>query len=141
MFFKIKKMKKLSKILLPVLLLTVIFSCGTREDELSNEQFVGTWNWAATTGGISNINDTPASTGIQRTITFTDTYIYTVKENDATVSEGTYNITKEVTPTEHKEKIFIDFSNYPDVFVDGIDASNLYLADHTPDGYSYHYKK
>lgn len=134
-------MKKLNIFLLSLIAVTVFVACGTREDELSNEQFVGTWNWAATTGGIGNINDTPASTGIQRTITFTDTYIYTVKENGASVSEGTYNILKEVTPTEHKEKLFIDFSNYPDVFVDGIDSSNLYLGDHTADGYSYHYKK
>ena len=134
-------MKKLNIFLLSLIAVTVFVACGTREDELSNEQFVGTWNWAATTGGIGNINDTPASTGIQRTITFTDTYIYTVKENDATVSEGTYNLLKEVTPNEHKEKLFIDFSNYPDVFVDGVDGSNLYLGDHTADGYSYHYKK
>ena len=134
-------MKKLNIFLLSLIAVTVFVACGTREDELSNEQFVGTWNWAATTGGIGNINDTPANTGIQRTITFTDTYVYTVKENGATVSEGTYNILKEVTPTEHKEKLFIDFSNYPDVFVDGIDSSNLYLGDHTNDGYSYHYKK
>ena len=134
-------MKKLNIFLLSLIAVTVFVACGTREDELSNEQFVGTWNWAATTGGIRNINDTPANTGIQRTITFTDTYVYTVKENGATVSEGTYNLLKEVTPTEHKEKLFIDFSNYPDVFVDGIDSSNLYLGDHTADGYSYHYKK
>ena len=134
-------MKKLHIFLLSLIAVTVFVACGTREDEMSNEQFVGTWNWAATTGGIRNINDTPANTGIQRTITFTDTYIYTVKENGATVSEGNYNILKEVTPTEHKEKLFIDFSNYPDVFVDGIDASNLYLNDHTADGYAYHYKK
>ena len=134
-------MKKSHIFLLSLIAVTVFVACGTREDELSNEQFVGTWNWAATTGGIRNINDTPANTGIQRTITFTDTYIYTVKENDATVSEGTYNILKEVTPTEHKEILFIDFSNYPDVFVDGIDGSNLYLGDHTDDGYSYHYQK
>ncbi len=134
-------MKKLNIFLLSLIAVTVFVACGTREDELSNEQFVGTWNWAATTGGIGNINDTPANTGIQRTITFTDTYVYTVKENGATVSEGTYNILKEVTPTEHKEKLFIDFSNYPDVFVDGIDSSNLYLGDHTNDGYSYHYQK
>ena len=134
-------MKKLNIFLLSLIAVTVFVACGTREDELSNEQFVGTWNWATTTGGIGNINDTPASTGIQRTIPFTDTYIYTVKENGASVSEGTYNILKEVTPTEHKEKLFIDFSNYPDVFVDGIDASNLYLNDHTADGYAYHYKK
>ena len=134
-------MKKLNIFLLSLIAVTVFVACGTREDELSNEQFVGTWNWAATTGGIGNINDTPASTGIQRTIPFTDTYIYTVKENGASVSEGTYNILKEVTPTEHKEKLFIDFSNYPDVFVDGIDSLNLYLGDHTNDGYSYHYKK
>ena len=134
-------MKKLNIFLLSLIAVTVFVACGTREDELSNEQFVGTWNWATTTGGIGNINDTPASTGIQRTITFTDTYIYTVKENDATVSEGTYNLLMEVTPNEHKEKLFIDFSNYPDVFVDGIDSSNLYLGDHTNDGYSYHYKK
>ena len=134
-------MKKLNIFLLSLIAVTVFVACGTREDELSNEQFVGTWNWATTTGGIGNINDTPASTGIQRTITFTDTYIYTVKENDATVSEGTYNLLIEVTPNEHKEKLFIDFSNYPDVFVDGIDSSNLYLGDHTNDGYSYHYKK
>ncbi|UFK97332.1 hypothetical protein [Kaistella faecalis] len=134
-------MKKLNIFLLSLIAVTVFVACGTREDELSNEQFIGTWNWAATTGGTGNINDTPASTGIQRTITFTDNYTYTVKENDATVSEGTYSISKEVTPTEHSEKLFIDFSNYPDVFVDGIDASNLYLGDHTADGYSYHYKK
>lgn len=134
-------MKKINALLISLLALFVAIACGTREDELSNEQFVGTWDWVATMGGIGNINDTPASTGIKRTITFTDTYIYTVKENDATVSEGTYNILKEVTPTEHKEKLFIDFSNYQDVFVDGIDGSNLYLGDHTVDGYSYHYKK
>ena len=134
-------MKKLNIFLLYLIAVTVFIACGTREDELSNEQFVGTWDWAATTGGIGNINDTPSSTGIQRTITFTDTYIYTVKENGATVSEGTYNLLIEVTPNEHKEKLFIDFSNYPDVFVDGIDSSNLYLGDHTNDGYSYHYKK
>lgn len=134
-------MKKINALLISILALFVAIACGTREDELSNEQFVGTWDWIATTGGISNINDTPANTGIQRTITFTDTYIYMVKENDATVREGTYNILKEVTPTEHKEKLFIDFSNYSDVFVDGIDGSNLYLGDHTVDGYSYHYKK
>lgn len=134
-------MKKLNIFLLSLIAVTVFIACGTREDELSNEQFVGTWSWAATTGGIGNINDTPSSTGIQRTITFTDAYIYTVKENGATVSEGTYNLLIEVTPNEHKEKLFIDFSNYPDVFVDGIDTSNLYLGDHTNDGYSYHYKK
>ncbi|WP_332026154.1 hypothetical protein [Kaistella sp.] len=134
-------MKKLNIFLLSLIAVTVFIACGTREDELSNEQFVGTWSWAATTGGIGNINDTPSSTGIQLTITFTDTYIYTVKENGATVSEGTYNLLIEVTPNEHKEKLFIDFSNYPDVFVDGIDSSNLYLGDHTNDGYSYHYKK
>ena len=134
-------MKKLNIFLLSLIAVTVFIACGTREDELSNEQFVGTWDWAATTGGIVNINDTPSSTGIQRTITFTETYIYTVKENGATVSEGTYNLLIEVTPNEHKEKLFIDFSNYPDVFVDGIDSSNLYLGDHTNDGYSYHYKK
>ena len=134
-------MKKLNIFLLYLIAVTVFIACGTREDELSNEQFVGTWDWAATTGGIGNINDTPSSTGIQRTITFTETYIYTVKENGATVSEGTYNLLIEVTPNEHKEKLFIDFSNYPDVFVDGIDSSNLYLGDHTNDGYSYHYKK
>lgn len=134
-------MKKLNIFLLSLIAVTVFIACGTREDELSNEQFVGTWSWAATTGGIGNINETPSSTGIQRTITFTDTYIYTVKENGATVSEGTYNLLIEVTPNEHKEKLFIDFSNYPDVFVDGIDSSNLYLGDHTNDGYSYHYKK
>ena len=134
-------MKKINILLLSISAFLAAVACGTREDELSNEQFVGTWDWAATTGGIGNINETPSSTGIQRTITFTDTYIYTVKENGATVSEGTYNLLIEVTPNEHKEKLFIDFSNYPDVFVDGIDSSNLYLGDHTNDGYSYHYKK
>lgn len=134
-------MKKINALILGLFALLVTAACGTREDELSNEQFVGTWNWASTTGGTGNINDTPENTGVQRTITFTDNYTYTVKENDATVSDGSYSIIKEVTPTEHAEKLFIDFSNYPDVFVDGIDASNLYLGDHTADGYSYHYKK
>lgn len=134
-------MKNLSKVLFSALVLGVFFACGTREDELSNEQFVGTWNWVSTNGGILNTNDTPASTGIQRTMTFTGNNLYTVTENDAVVNEGTYTLVKEVTPTEHKEKLFIDFSNYNDVFVDGIDGSNLYLSEHTSHGYSYHYKK
>ena len=85
-------MKKLSALFVGLSLLSVAVACGTRKDELSNEQFVGTWNWASTTGGTGNINDTPENTGVQRTITFTDNYTYTVKENDATVSDGSYSI-------------------------------------------------
>ena len=95
-------MKKLNIFLLSLIAVTVFVACGTREDELSNEQFVGTWNWAATTGGIGNINDTPASTGIQRTITFTDTYIYTVKENDAS---GNLDMTAEFTVYSLKDAL------------------------------------
>ena len=35
-------MKKLNIFLLSLIAVTVFIACGTREDELSNEQFVGT---------------------------------------------------------------------------------------------------
>ena len=35
-------MKKINILLLSLIAVTVFVACGTREDELSNEQFVGT---------------------------------------------------------------------------------------------------
>ncbi|MBW8360951.1 MAG: hypothetical protein K0M56_02050 [Kaistella sp.] len=129
------------KLVLPLILLSLAFSCGTREDELSNEQYLGTWNWVSTDGGIGNIHETPANTGIERKMTFTAENHYTITENSTVVNEGTYNLIREVTSTDHSEKIFIDFSNYPDVMVNSINGPDLHLADDAVDGYTYHYSK
>lgn len=143
--YKIETMKNLKpfirKLALPLILLALVLSCGSREDELSNEQYLGSWNWVSTTGGIGNINETPANTGIERKMTFTAENRYTITENSIVVNEGTYQLIREVTSTDHSEKIFIIFTNYPDVMVNSINGTDLHLADDAVDGYSYHYSK
>ncbi|WP_051190490.1 hypothetical protein [Kaistella palustris] len=136
-------MKKFTQALGAVLILLLVFvSCSTREDDqLANEPFVGTWNWVSTDGGIANTHDTPESTGITRTMTFTADNHFKVMENNVTVNEGTYQITRQVTNTDHVERTFINFSDYPDLMVKSVDASDLFLAEDANDGFSYHYSK
>lgn len=129
------------KILAFTLLFFLIISCAKREDEAENEQYVGVWNWVSTDGGIANEHQTPANTGITRTMDLTVDYHYSIKENGIPVSEGTYSISPGVTNTDHSEKIFINFSNYPSVFVQSVNASDLYLVDDSIDGFNYHYSK
>ena len=133
--------KVLRGILLPLFLLTLIFSCSTREDELSNDNYVGTWNWVSTDGGIVNTHQTPASTGIVRTLTFARENAYKIIENDVVVNEGTYNIVRDISSLDHVEKTFINFSNYADLMVQSVDSENLFLTEDANDGFSYHYSK
>ncbi|ROI08967.1 hypothetical protein EGI11_05970 [Chryseobacterium sp. H3056] len=124
-----------------MLLFFLFISCGTREEEAENEKFIGVWEWFSTTGGISNTTETPDKTGIVRTLTLTDNYMFTIIENDKIVKEGTYRLEDDITDTDHREKQFLRLLNYHDYTVSEITATDMHLADDVPDGYSYHYKK
>ena len=50
-------------------------NCSKREDELSNELFVGTWNWKSTTFYEPPSTETPASTGIVRKMPVSYTHL------------------------------------------------------------------
>ncbi|WP_156965042.1 hypothetical protein [Kaistella solincola] len=124
-----------------MLLFFLCVSCGTREDEAENAKYIGVWEWVSTTGGISNEKSTPENTGIARTLTLTENYLYSVTENGKVVKEGTYRLEDDITDTDHREKQFLRLVNYHDYIVSEITDTNMYLADDVADGYSYHYKK
>lgn len=132
-------MKKLL-LILPLLLLFFV-QCGKMDDELSNDQYVGTWNWKSTNGSLGNIIETPESAGIVKKLKLTETYQYSITENDVVTKEGTYTIEKGVTNTDHVERTYLVFSKNGEKIVMQIDATNLILADDDADGYSYHYQK
>ena len=131
----------IKKIILLSAFLLLLFSCGTREDETDNEQYVGVWTWVSTTGGTDNVNQTPANTGINRTMTLTAESLYTIKENGEVVSEGTYYLGLGVTNTNHLEKLFLNLSNDPHLIVESINTTDLYLGEDVNNGYKYHYNK
>ncbi|WP_304343200.1 hypothetical protein [Chryseobacterium koreense] len=132
-------MKKLL-LILPLVLLFFV-QCGKRDDELANDLYVGTWNWKTTNGGLGNIIETPESTGIVKKLKLTETYQYSITENDVVTKEGTYSLQKGVTSTDHMEKTYMVFSNNGEKIVMQIDATNLVLADDNVDGFTYHYQK
>ncbi|MBW8359156.1 MAG: hypothetical protein K0M63_05050 [Weeksellaceae bacterium] len=129
----------ITKIVLPAVLLSTAVACGSRDDEFSNEQYVGTWDWVATMG--PNVNETPVSTGKTAKLTFTPEGTYKVEENSTVLSEGSYTLYKGITSTDHVEKMYIDFSNYPDKMVNSVSATDLSLGDDSVNGLTYHYKK
>lgn len=118
-----------------------IIACGTRADESDNEQYVGVWKWVSTDGGIANVHETPDNTKIDRILTINDNYTYSIKENNEIVKEGSYTLGRDVTNTDHSERMFLKLSNYSNFIVSQITASDLYLANDSSDAFTYHYSK
>ena len=129
----------LTRFILPAVLISATVSCANRDDDFSNEQYVGSWDWIATTG--PNVNESPTSTGKTAELILTPEGTYTIKENDVVQSEGNYSLYKGVTSTDHVEKMYIDFSNDPDKMVNSVNATDLSLGDDSVNGLTYHYKK
>ena len=132
-------MKKLL-LLLPFLFLFLI-QCGTREDELNNDQYIGTWNWKATRNPSGNIVDSPDLSGIARKLAISENNQYKITENDVIKHEGTYSIQKLTTSTDHTEKTFIVFSNYGEKIIVNIDVTNLILKDDDYAELTHYYEK
>ncbi len=128
-----------SRLFLPAFFVTAMFSCDSRDDEFSNEQYVGAWDWVATTG--VNVNENPTNTGKTAQLILTPEGTYTIKENDVVQSQGNYSLYKGVTSTDHVDKMYIDFSNDPDKMVNSVNATDLSLGDDSVNGLTYHYKK
>ncbi|UBB89777.1 hypothetical protein J4771_00020 [Candidatus Kaistella beijingensis] len=127
-------------ILLPFVLL-LFTNCSKREDELSNELFVGTWNWKSTTFYEPPSTETPASTGIVRKMQLLENYHYSITENDVVKSEGNYSIQKGTTNTDHTEQKYLVFSNNGELIIVSVDASKLILKTDGYDGATYEYQK
>lgn len=132
----------MKKIFLIIFAFVLFISCRNEQEEmLKTDQFVGTWNWVSTNGGIGNINETPSSTGKTVRIIFTNDNKYSIVENNKTINEGTYKTYLEVTNTDHVQRVFIDFSNYPDKAVRSVTPTELHLYDDVADGLNYIYSK
>lgn len=131
----------LNKLLLLSAFIFIIFSCGTRENETDNEQYTGVWNWVSTDGGIGKIHLTPANSGINRTLTMTAESVYTIKENEVIISQGTYYVGRAVTNTDHLEKLFLHLSEDQNLIIESFNSSDLYLSEDHNDGLKYHYSK
>lgn len=132
----------MKKIFLILFAFALMISCRNEQEEMVKiDQFVGTWKWASTNGGLSNINETPQNTGKTVTLNFTNDNKYSIIENGKTINEGTYKTYLEVTNTDHVQRVFIDFSNYPDKAVRSVTSTELNLYDDAADGLNYLYTK
>lgn len=132
----------MKNLLLLITAFLFIFSCRSAEEEmLDNSNYVGTWNWIKTTGGLEDVNLDPVSTGKTESITFTADNNYIIKENDKVVNEGTYSLSMFNSNTDHVQRVYIDFSNYPDKLVRSVTATELHLYDDKADGFDYTYIK
>jgi len=85
-------MKKI--IYLFVLILGIVSCSSDDENEISNKDLIGKWNWTNTDGGIGfHIHETPETTGKTIHLTFTDNYHFSIVENGNEISNGTYELT------------------------------------------------
>ena len=132
----------MKNLLLAFAIIASLISCRSEDEkDLEVDQFVGTWNWVFTTGGLANVNLTPQGTGKTASITLTGNYIYIITEDGAVTSEGTYTLQKNVTTTDHANRVFIYFSNGMQKAVSSVSDTELNLYDDATDGYHYHYAK
>lgn len=129
----------MNKILLLLCAIFMAVSCRS-DDESRVANYVGTWNWVSTFGGLSGIHETPENTGKTASITFTEDYHYTVRENNIVVNEGTFDLYKNISMNGYNH-VFIDFSNMEDKAVEKIDDTDLVIFDDVADGLTYHYRK
>ena len=66
---------------------------------------------------------------------------YTITTNGTVTNEGTFSLYKNVSNLEHLDRLYIDFSNYPDKMIINNDGVNLVWSDDANNGYTSTYKK
>lgn len=116
----------MKKILFFLFAMAMLVSCG-REDDLDNSEFVGTWDWVST---YTNFTETtPQSTSTAVELTFNADNTYSVKENGVVTRQGNYMLYRDITNSDHVEKLFINFSDYKIRIVDAVTNNRLELSD------------
>lgn len=117
-----------------------VFSCRS-EDDTDVSPVVGEWEWVSSIGGVGNTTETPTSTGNNIVFNFGADKKYTITTNGTVTNEGTFSLYKNVSNLEHLDRLYIDFSNYPDKMIINNDGVNLVWSDDANNGYTSTYKK
>jgi hypothetical protein len=116
-------------------LVTTFTSCSKNKSD--NKSLTGTWKWVRTDGGIAfHIHETPANTGKNIDLQFTDDNHYTIYTNGAITSQGTYSLETQNCIHDHSDKKVINFSSplLSDMMIERIDNLSLDLSDNAYDG-------
>lgn len=73
----------------------VIFSCSQKiSPSNAASELYGNWQWASSSGGYAPKTITPATEGYNKTISFSNTGIYSEHQSNSTSKTGTFTIAK-----------------------------------------------
>lgn len=128
----------MKKLLLLFTAFLALVSCRS-EDDTDNAAFVGTWNWVSTyTKGVQT---TPQSTSTTVELTFNADNTFSVKENGTVTKTGVYTLYRDITNSDHLEKLFINMAGYKIRIVDQVTETQLVLSDDEALGIQENYTK
>lgn len=118
-------------------LLIIIAACSKENNNNTEPSLTGNWKWVRTDGGIANnIHETPASTGKNIELRFTNDNKYLIYINGTLASQGTYTLETQNCIHDHSDKKVINFSSpsEADMMLEKIDNTGLELSDNAYDG-------
>jgi hypothetical protein len=121
-------------------LLTITMSCSDNDDT-ADKNLIGTWSWVSSSGGIAGTIDTPATTGKNIDLKFTNDGKYFYYTNGNLSSEGTYQFSTQKSIVDDTYKKSIIFSVGGEMIIAKLDNSNLHLDDNDYDGIGSSYVK
>lgn len=130
---------KFSKPLLYVSIAASLFSvaCSKNMSPATGENnLTGGWQWVRSDGGFGyHIHDTPASTGKNIELRFSDADGYAFYTNGALTSQGTYKLEKKQCIHDKAVKTLINFSGADtDLMIEKMDGGTMELSDEHYDG-------
>jgi hypothetical protein len=134
------KIPSILLVLIVLFFITISTSCSENNVD-SDRNFLGTWSWKSSSGGIAGTTATPSSTGKNIDLKLTSDGKYFYFTNGIISSQGTYNLGSQNCIHDHSDKKVLIFSNDESMMVEKIDNSSLLLSDEHYDGFSNSYIK
>jgi hypothetical protein len=128
----------MKKIAFIILIGLTIFGCSS-DNENSNTNLIGIWNWTGSSGGIAGINETPESTGNTIKLEIMTTSIKSYLNGNLT-AETSYTIeTKESLLFNEAREMIISENGFRQII--NLDGNNLTLIGDCNDCFTSGYEK
>ncbi|MDR7209408.1 hypothetical protein [Flavobacterium piscis] len=135
----------MKKIVIIFILAIGFISCSADgQNEITNSDLTGKWNWVSTDGGIAaNIHKTPASTGNTLQLSLMKNYTYSITQNGNEVTTGKYELVFKKSIYSGEMERFIQCTETENVqsksiVINGIikvyETNNMSISDNNPDG-------
>jgi len=133
-----------------ILMVILFFSCNNNaQNNMSNDDIIGEWNWVSTNGGFAfNVHETPSTTEEIIVLKISKNYSYLILENDTIVSEGTYSLVLKKSIYDGNMKSYLTLSdNYSNQnviiggLINNVSKTELNIVDNMHDGIGSWFKR